>query len=270
MHIATLSLFLALLSMVRASLDAYSPFSSPFTHADLKPLIVKRQTCPSNYHSCSSFGYSNACCPVNTNCALDAAGHIACCPFYAVCTGTVGAPTGTATSTTGGYVLGATTTTTSSATTASSATFIAPTTGVQGGGSTVPNAAFPFVYIPTWFANPTLCSSYWTSCQIESASCFSSLAGATGVTIVGPGVTSPGASGASSICSELSASACYDLELPTCAYFPAATGATTTATTGQYIQTTVAGAGGSRVTGCAEIMYALGVGAVVGAAGVLA
>jgi hypothetical protein len=269
MRIATLLPLFALLSTARAYLDGYSPFINPLTNVDSRPLIVKRQSCPSSYNSCSTFGYSNACCPVNTNCALDAAGHIACCPFNAACTGTVGAATGSVASTSPGYVLGASTTTTSAA------AFITPASGIAGGGSTVPNAPFPFVYIPTSFANRALCSSYWTSCQIESASCFSSLAGAAGVTIYGPGITSPGPAGASSICSDLSAIACYNLDsATTCDQFPSAVGATTTATTtNPFVQTTVAGtvagAGGSRSTGCPEMLYALGIGAVVGAAGVL-
>jgi hypothetical protein len=263
MRTATLPPLVTLLSTASAFLDGYSQFSSPFAQADSGPLILKRQNCPSNYNSCSAIGYSNACCPVNTNCALDAAGHIACCPFNAYCTGTAGGPAGSATLSTSVFVLGA------SSTTTTTAAFITPTTGVQGGGSTVPNAVFPFVYIPTSFANQALCSSYWTSCQSESASCFSSLAGATQVTIAGPGITSLGTAGASSICSELSATACYNLELTTCALFPAASGAATATTTNQFVQTTTAIGGGLRATGCPEMMYALGAGAVVGAAGVL-
>jgi hypothetical protein len=266
MLIATLLPLLALPSTARAYVEGYSPFINPLTNVDSRPLIVKRQSCPSSYNSCSTFGYSNACCPVNTNCALDAAGHIACCPFNAACTGTVGAATGAATSTSPGFVLGGSTTTTTSA-----ATFITPASGIAGGGSTIPNAPFPFVYIPTSFANRALCSSYWTSCQIESTSCYSSLAGVTGITIAGPGITSPGPTGASSICSDLSALACYGLDsATTCDRFPPAAGATTTATTtNPFIQTTAAGGGGSRATGCPEMLYALGVGAAVGAAGVL-
>jgi hypothetical protein len=92
------------------------------------------------------------------------------------------------------------------------------------------------------------------------------------VTIAGPGITSLGVAGASSICSELSATACYNLELPTCAQFSAASGATATATattTNQFVQTTTVIGAGLRATGCSEMMYALGAGAVVGAAGVL-
>ena len=269
MRIATLPPLLALLSTARAYLDEYSPFINPFANVDSRPLIVKRQSCPYGYNSCSAFGYSDACCLVNTNCALDDAGHIACCPFNAACTGTVGAATGSVISTSSGYVLGAPTTTTSAA------AFITPSSGIAGGGSTVPNAPFPFVYMPTSFADRALCSSYWTSCQSESVSCFSSLA----VMIAGPGVTTPGPAAASSICSELSASACYGLDsATTCDGFPAAAGVTTTATTtNPFVQTTVAGtatgaatgAAGSRATGCREMLYALGVGAVVGAAGVL-
>jgi hypothetical protein len=269
MRIATLPPLFALLSTTRAYLDRYSPFINPFANVDSRPLIVKRQSCPYSYNSCSAFGYSNACCPVNTNCALDDAGHIACCPFNAACTGTVGAATGSVISTSSGFVLGGSTTTTSAA------AFITPSSGIAGGGSTVPNAPFPFVYIPSSYANRALCSSYWTSCQIESTSCFSFLAGATGVTIAGPGITSPGPSAASSVCSELSALACYNLDsATTCDKFPPAAGVTTTATaTNPFVQTTVvgtvAGAAGSRATGCPEVLYALGVGAIVGAAGVL-
>jgi len=267
MRIATLSPAVALLSIGAAELDGYSPFINPFTNVDPRPLVVKRQPCPDYYNSCSTFGYSGNCCAVNTNCALDEAGHIACCPINAVCTGTVGGGAGPITSSTSGpFILGSSTTTP----TTSPATFTVPTTGVQGGGSTVPNAPFPFVYIPNSYANPDLCSSYWTSCQIESTRCFSSLAGATQVTIAGPGVTSPGAASASSICSDLSATACYNLELPTCAQFTAAAGVTPSATTSNpFIAATVAGAGGSRATGRLEMMYALGFGAAVGAAGVL-
>ena len=266
MHFAKLLPCFALLNTARASQDEFCPFISPLAHAGSKALILKRQSCPSNYNSCSSIGYNNACCPVNTNCALDAASHIACCPFNASCTGTAGSLIVSATSSTSPFVLGASTTTT-----ASTAAFITPTSGVQGGGSTVPNAAFPFVYIPTSFANQALCSSYWTSCQSESASCFSSLAGAPQVTISGPGVTSLGTVGASSVCSALSATACYNLALTTCTQFPAGSGSTTTATatTNQFVQTTTARAGGLRATGCPERIYALGAGAVLGAAGVL-
>src|SRR2546421_2750332 len=220
MRTATLPPLVILLTTASALVDRYSQFSSPFAHADSGPLILKRQNCPLGYNSCSTIGYTNACCPVNTNCAQDDAGHIACCPFNARCTGTVGGSPGSAISSTSAFVLGA------SSTTTSTAAFITPTTGVEGGGSTVANAVFPFVYIPTSYADQALCSSYWTSCQSESASCFSYLAGVTQVTIAGPGITSLGAAGASSICSELSATACYNLDLTTCAQFPAASGAT--------------------------------------------
>jgi hypothetical protein len=39
--------------------------------------------------------------------------------------------------------------------------------------------------------------------------------------------------------------------------------------TNQFVQTTAVAGGGLRATGCPEMMYALGAGAVVGAAGVL-
>jgi hypothetical protein len=106
------------------------------------------------------------------------------------------------------------------------------------GGSTVPNAPFPFCYVPTSLANMAVCSSYWSSCQLESTSCFASLEGSTEFTVSGPGVTS-GCTAASCICSELSVSACYNLELSICALFPAPTTTFTTVTSPGFVTTTV-------------------------------
>src|SRR5271156_1686201 len=44
-----------------------------------QPLLVSG-SCPAGYNSCSSIGHSEACCQQNSNCALDAAGNVACCP----------------------------------------------------------------------------------------------------------------------------------------------------------------------------------------------
>lgn len=105
------------------------------------------------------------------------------------------------------------------------------------GTSTVPNALFPFCYIPTTFANRGVCSSYWSSCQVESTSCFESLRGANKITVSGSAATS-GSMAASSICSELSSSACYGLALPNCTEFLAQSLTITLTSTGS-VTTTV-------------------------------
>jgi len=206
------------------------------------------------------------------NCALDDAGHIACCPSNAVCTGTIdGTLTGTVTatsSTEGGFVLGGTTT---SSTTDTSA-IPSFTTGVSGGGSTVPNNYYPFIYIPTSYANSDLCTSAYSSCQTASSSCFASLAGANGVTVsgFGGGITVQGSSGtllssASSICSSLSAQGCYNLQETQCSVFGSGSAATATSTTG-FVEV---GNDGPKQTACPGMLYAAGAGAVFGAMGAL-
>jgi hypothetical protein len=145
--------------------------------------------------SCASAGYCTAggeiCASGWHSCAITHGGG--CCP--------------------NGYVCGTSCTATTSSTLC---------TSVAGGGSTVPNAPYPFPYMPTSFANQIICSSYWTSCQKESASCFTALTATNGVTISNPKASSASASAsASSACSQLSASACYHMDSPTiCAQLP--------------------------------------------------
>ncbi|KAK8215960.1 hypothetical protein IWZ01DRAFT_538924 [Phyllosticta capitalensis] len=54
-------------------------------------LLQKRAgtTCPTSYSACAALGAPGLCCRRNTNCALDQAGHVACCPVNAACTGTI-------------------------------------------------------------------------------------------------------------------------------------------------------------------------------------
>lgn len=267
MRIATLSSAFALLAAVHATQNEYSPFFSPYSNNSPRALLMKRQSCPTNYNSCSSLGSGTTCCPSDTNCVRDQAGNIACCPFSASCTGSIeGTATGSlTTSNTTPFVLGGTT--------ATSTPVIATTpAGVAGGGSTVPNAIYPFVYIPTTYENAALCSSYWTSCQAQSSSCLASLdGGANGVTVAGitsvqgASTTLPSAS-AASICSVLSTSACYGLQESQCSSFGTGTAGLTTTAGGGIIQS---GAARPRITCGPEMMYAMGAGAVVGAAGVL-
>ncbi|KAK8166608.1 hypothetical protein IWX90DRAFT_414988 [Phyllosticta citrichinensis] len=66
-----------------------APTTVPYIH---KPVLEKRQggpTCPTSYSACAALGAPGLCCRRNTNCALDQAGHVACCPVNAACTGTI-------------------------------------------------------------------------------------------------------------------------------------------------------------------------------------
>ncbi|TKA75204.1 hypothetical protein B0A49_02402 [Cryomyces minteri] len=110
--------------------SAFAPFFAPFFDSDTPAVIqsnetiahelLKRQTpsnaCPSTYKSCSGLGAPGLCCPGNTNCSPDMAGHVACCPSGAACTGTIGAVnTGGTTPTSSGLAGVVTSTTTTSA-----------------------------------------------------------------------------------------------------------------------------------------------------------
>lgn len=262
-----LSTLAAVLAHTTAAREGYSLFVDPFSNRPRNPLLVERQTCPLGYNLCSSINVDNACCPSDTNCTYDDAGHVACCPFNTVCTGTIagtitGSTTPTLTDSTSSSAFVITSTITATPTTSfQSITSIAsvPTTGVAGGGSTVPNQYFPFVYIPTSYANAGLCSTYWTSCQAESTSCLVSLAGANGVTVggFGQGITVQGSTGtvlsaASSICSSLSMQACYGLQLQRCNQLSGGANAA------------------PRMAACPCVMYIAGAGAVLGAMGVMA
>ena len=263
MHSSALYI-LSLVAFSSASLSDFSPLYFPELGQSFGALQRRQNNCQSGYNSCSSLGGSNSCCPSNTNCALDQAGHIACCPINAFCTGVISvgssAPTitGLSTSTTTGVAAAATSTTNGFIVPAST-TGAAQTTNPAGGGSTVANAVFPFVYNPTTYANAAACSSYYSRCQTEYASCTSSLGGSVnGVTVsgAGVGVTVQGAtatlSAAESICSSLSSQACYGLQLASCSTY---TG------TGTLITPNAA------PTQCVGGLYGVGVGVAVGIAG---
>lgn len=66
-----------------------APTTVPYIY---KPVLEKRQggtTCPASYSACAALGAPGLCCRRNTNCAVDQAGHVACCPVNAACTGTI-------------------------------------------------------------------------------------------------------------------------------------------------------------------------------------
>lgn len=202
------------------------PFSTPeiveSNKRAFEVLQLFRRTdnnCPSGYNPCTSLGNSGACCQEGTSCSRDAANNIACCPTGASCTGSL-TNTATGTAETGSsfrFPQGATATTTA----ADSAPSIT--------GSTV-DGAYPFVYVPTRFANAATCSSYYSLCQSEYTQCTQALMGRYGVTVGGAGgagvtveaVTA--SSEATSICSSLSAQACHGLNLAYCASAATATG----------------------------------------------
>ena len=268
-----------IISGASASFDGFSPYVNPLDYTDFSLKLFKRQGCPGGYSNCGALGNSGACCPANQVCARDAAGNVACCPVRAACTGTIGGPaTGPVTgSSTGPVLLGGSTGTSAQpgplATSTVTATngFLFPsstlTAAPSATRSTVPNAAFPFVYIPTTFANAAECSSYATSCSNQYQSCLAGLGGGiNGVTVSGAnvGITVQGASitvaGASSICSSLSQQACYGLQTGIC---PQYGGAAVTGSGGF----AVSAGEGARVTGCPGLIYAVGAGALAGVAG---
>ncbi|KAL1964654.1 hypothetical protein VTN77DRAFT_6680 [Rasamsonia byssochlamydoides] len=223
-------LFFTILFISSAICTETSPFLPPLNNgsvseraADVLRILKRQNNCPLGYSACSKEGNSGVCCQGGTTCTHDAANNIACCPTGASCTGSL---TGTGTSTTSGFMFPQST---SASTTATS-----PDATITG--STVPGAPYPFVYIPTTFANAETCSSYYSQCQSEFSSCLVSLGGAYGVTVAGAGsagVTVQGAaavtaiSAAESICSSLSTKACYGLQEGYCTAFGTASATST-------------------------------------------
>lgn len=201
--------------------------------------------------SCAAMGDKASCCKSKTRCAVDMAGHVACCPDNAQCTGSIGA---------GAAIATATSIDTSPTDSAASAII----TGSSG--SIVPNGYFPFPYLPTTYPNAAVCSSSFSSCQTEFTKCTSQLiAGDNGLTIsgIGPGITREAAlpsTSAASICSSLSTKACYNLQLSNCPMYGTAGGG----------GGTFKAAEGAAPTYCARIYeVGMGVGVALGFAGQL-
>ncbi|EUC30020.1 hypothetical protein COCCADRAFT_105041 [Bipolaris zeicola 26-R-13] len=194
--------------------------SMPTAPADVQPELLKRQgnACANNYFDCARLGAPGLCCPRTAVCSADQAGHVACCPQGAACTGALAAPTANPTATTSvPFVIASTTT---------GGPFVQQTNGANH-GSTVQNQFYPFPYIPTTYQNAAACSSAYTSCQSDAASCTSALAnGAPGVTVSAPNggatitaIPSVGLSSAQSICSSLSSLGCSQLTVEACRAF---------------------------------------------------
>lgn len=217
-------------------LAPFTPAQSNDTLVDDGTLgLLKRQTdpnsCASGYKACTNINQPGLCCRTTETCSIDNAGHPACCPAGAACTGTI-APitqgssptsTGTQATTTGG----ATTTITVSPTESFAQ-------GSSGATSWVPNTFFPFAYLPTTYKSAAACSSAYSRCQSDAARCTAALAngqnfGVTvsanngGVTVTA--VPSVGSSAASSICSSLSKAACSgDWQVAACTAYGAGDG----------------------------------------------
>jgi hypothetical protein len=262
--------------------DVFSPFVQPFvddsfdnsTRPELE--LLKRQSgCPSNYFSCSYLGAAGLCCKNNSLCSADNVGHVACCPQGAVCTGTLGGTgvgaaatfASASASTTVGFVQATTTAAATIGTaTTSGLLFVGATGGSQTSGASsrsyVPNPYYPaFPYIPTTYQNAAACSSAYTTCQSDFASCTSYLggsAGAHGVTVSAPngGVTVAGPtttyapSFATAVCSSISSQGCFGLVVEACGNFGTGGGSQGAA---------------PRCTGV--LKYGAGVGVAVGLAG---
>lgn len=90
------SILLLLTSLAEASL--FSPFlsvlewsqtSSNETFHELPKRALDPTSCPTNYKNCAAIGAPGLCCANSAICAPDQAGHVACCPSGAVCTGAI-------------------------------------------------------------------------------------------------------------------------------------------------------------------------------------
>lgn len=236
MRVLLAPLLLAPLSALAAP-DAFAPFEPAITpvpglsnnnETDLLAddgsfELLKRQggnACATNYFPCNNLGAPGLCCPRTAVCSADQRGQVACCPQGNACTGALG----------GGGIQTASPTSSGPFVTASTTTnggFTQQTSGADTAHSTVQNQFYPFPFIPTTYTNAAACSSAYTSCQSDAASCTAALAnGAQGVTVSAPngGVTitavpSLGTASAQSICQSLSSLGCYGLTVEACARF---------------------------------------------------
>ncbi|KAF3480244.1 uncharacterized protein GIQ15_05591 [Arthroderma uncinatum] len=228
MQLQTILLLVAA-SILPSAADNTSPFYAPRAldvdnslflggfSPKLAQLVRRQNVCPAGFNSCAILGSPEACCQPKAVCSRDAASHIACCPSGAACTGTLG--TGTATSTQ----------TAPPGPTPTSSGFMFPQPGTTAPptptGSTVPNAPYPFVFIPTTFHGSLECVRSYSGCQSQFSACTASLGGANGVTINGgngAGTTVQGAiptGNGQAICSSLLTRACYGLQEGYCTAF---------------------------------------------------
>ncbi|KAI9820479.1 MAG: hypothetical protein M1826_000916 [Phylliscum demangeonii] len=106
--------------------DGDAADAHPRPAAGLERLAKRQQNnaCRTDYVACAAVNAAAVCCAAGTDCQLDQAGHVACCPRGAMCTGTISVGSVTVTATATAAASGA----------SSSA---APPSGTTTGGSTV-------------------------------------------------------------------------------------------------------------------------------------
>jgi hypothetical protein len=233
-----------LLNLLILALPAFSTTFQPFQPAEYQlnarsPYhIFKRATCDADWSLCSSLGASEACCKPGTNCALDNANHVACCPDNAVCTGTISGGstisgftgntgnTGSTTAAGGGFIVP----TSGASTTSTQTGFITGNPSSTTAPAPITNQYYTYPAQPTVWANSAACIQGWQDCQADFAKCTAYLGGQAGVTISAPngGVTVSGGGGSSvangvGICSSLSSQACGSGTVQTCVQFGSGT-----------------------------------------------
>ncbi|KAI5200924.1 hypothetical protein E4T39_05510 [Aureobasidium subglaciale] len=82
-----------------ANASLFSPFLSVLdwsqqtppnqTFHDLPKRAIDPTSCPTGYKNCANLGAPGLCCANSAVCAPDQAGHVACCPSGAACTGSI-------------------------------------------------------------------------------------------------------------------------------------------------------------------------------------
>ncbi|KER00298.1 hypothetical protein AUEXF2481DRAFT_24639 [Aureobasidium subglaciale EXF-2481] len=82
---ASATLFSPLLSV----LDWSQQVPSNQTFHDLPKRAIDPTSCPTGYKNCANLGAPGLCCANSAVCAPDQAGHVACCPSGAACTGAI-------------------------------------------------------------------------------------------------------------------------------------------------------------------------------------
>lgn len=84
---------LALTALMALASASQATLTAPFAPALTVPAVFKRQTnsesCPASYSACSGLGAPGLCCASDAVCSADQAGHVACCPQGAACTGSI-------------------------------------------------------------------------------------------------------------------------------------------------------------------------------------
>lgn len=139
-HLSSLfTVLLVFVSLTNASL--FSPFLSVLdwsqqtafneTLHQVAKRAVDPTSCPTGYKNCANIGAPGLCCANSAICAPDQAGHVACCPSGAACTGSISSII------TGGVIASggsAVTTTTAASQPLTVSPSLSQTTATSGGG----------------------------------------------------------------------------------------------------------------------------------------